>query len=104
MAAAGARALAKPLGDDVATAKVLIFSKSYCPYCVKVKDMFKAQGVAFKAVELDQVANGSDIQAKLATATGQRTVPNVIIGDKHVGGCDDTLAAQKKGQLAALLA
>ena len=104
MAAAAARELAKPFGADVASGKVLIFSKSYCPYCVKVKDLFKSVGADFKVVELDKISNGSDVQAKLAQATGQRTVPNVIIGDKHIGGCDDTQALHKSGQLKKLVA
>ena len=99
--AAAARALAKPFGSDAA--KVLIFSKSYCPYCADVKQVFKAANADYKVVELDQVSNGSAVQSQLAQITGQRTVPNVIIGDKHVGGCDDTLALQRSGQLKALL-
>ena len=55
-------------------------------------------------VELNDLADGDAIQAGLQAMTGQRTVPQVFIGGKHVGGCDDTLAAYKSGALKELLA
>ncbi|CAI0456174.1 unnamed protein product [Linum tenue] len=47
--------------------------------------------------------DGAEIQAALAQLTGQRTVPNVFIGGKHIGGCDDTMALNKSGKLVPLL-
>ncbi len=65
--------------------------------------MFQDIGVKAKIIELDTMSNGSDIQAALAEFTGQRTVPNVFIKGKHVGGNDKTQAAHKSGELQKLL-
>ncbi|XP_022993775.1 glutaredoxin isoform X2 [Cucurbita maxima] len=72
----------------VASNPVAVFSKTSCPYCVQVKRLLTGLGANFKAVELDTESDGSEIQAALAQWTGQRTVPNVFIGGKHIGGCD----------------
>ena len=69
--------------------KVAIFSLSYCPYCLKVKRFFNDQGVAFKALEIDQLDN-EGYRKVLLDMTSQRTFPNVFINGKHIGGCDGT--------------
>ncbi|XP_037486314.1 glutaredoxin-C6-like [Triticum dicoccoides] len=97
-----AMALAKAK-EIVASAPVVVFSKSYCPFCVQVKKLFTQLGASFKAIELDTESDGTEIQSALAEWTGQRTVPNVFINGKHVGGCDDTIALNKGGKLVALL-
>ena len=88
--AARARALAGPIIGEAAKAEVLIFSKSSCPYCHKVKTLFRQLDKPFETVELDSLRNGPQVQQELAQISGQRTVPNVFVGDKHIGGCDDT--------------
>ncbi|TYK03120.1 glutaredoxin-C6 [Cucumis melo var. makuwa] len=74
--------------EIVASNPVTVFSKSYCPFCVQVKRLLTKLGVSFKAIELDTESDGREVQAALAQFTGQRTVPNVFIGGKHIGGCD----------------
>ncbi|XP_058855829.1 thioredoxin reductase 1, cytoplasmic-like [Acipenser ruthenus] len=83
--------------------QVMLFSKSYCPFCVKVKDLFKELNVAVHAVELDLIDEGSNFQDILLEITGQKTVPNVFVNKTHVGGCDKTLQAHKNGMLQKLL-
>ncbi|KAI7890530.1 glutaredoxin-1 [Mucor mucedo] len=83
--------------------KVVVFSKSYCPYCVKAKAVLKEFGVEFFVMELDKESNGSAVQQYLAEKTGQRTVPNIFINQQHIGGCDDLLAAKANGSLKKLL-
>ncbi|VAH49462.1 unnamed protein product [Triticum turgidum subsp. durum] len=85
-----AMALAKAK-EIVASAPVVVFSKSYCPFCVQVKKLFTQLGASFKAIELDTESDGTEIQSALAEWTGQRTVPNVFINGKHIGGCDGEL-------------
>ncbi|KAF2200732.1 glutaredoxin, partial [Delitschia confertaspora ATCC 74209] len=80
---------------------VAVFSKSYCPYCRATKETLSEKGAKFYAIELDQVDDGSAIQDTLAEMTGQRTVPNVFIGGKHIGGNSDL--QNKKGELPTLL-
>lgn len=73
-----------------------MYSKTYCPYCTEVKSLFTRLGVDAKVVELDNLADGADVQAGLASLTGRRTVPQVFIGGQHVGGCDGEMLAYNK--------
>ena len=83
--------------------KIMIFSKSRCPFCTKVKELFKSLGVDFFALELDTLENGQEMQQAMAEKAGRSTVPQVFINEQHIGGCDDTMAAHKSGKLQALL-
>ncbi|KAG9011275.1 glutaredoxin [Tulasnella sp. JGI-2019a] len=89
--------------------KVVLFSKSYCPYCKKAKATLAEQlgdeyKTSVKVYEIDEVDGGSDIQAYLLEKSGQRTVPNIYINETHVGGNDDLQKAKSDGKLAKLLA
>jgi len=81
--------------------KVMVFSKTTCPFCTKIKQLFDSQGFKYEVLELDQTAEGPAIQAALAEKSGQRTVPNVFINGDHIGGCDDTLKLHADNQLLA---
>lgn len=78
-------------------------SKTYCPFCARVKRLLAELAASYKAVELDVESDGSELQSALADWTGQRTVPCVFIKGKHIGGCDDTMAMHKGGNLVPLL-
>uniref|UniRef100_A0A914I1P3 Glutaredoxin domain-containing protein n=1 Tax=Globodera rostochiensis TaxID=31243 RepID=A0A914I1P3_GLORO len=86
----------------IKTKPVVIFSKEYCPYCVKAKDAvrtFKLKPGALEIVELDKRADCDQIQDYLKELTGARSVPRVFIGGKFFGGGDDTVAGLQKGTL-----
>mmetsp|Transcript_18751 Transcript_18751/g.26409 ORF Transcript_18751/g.26409 Transcript_18751/m.26409 type:complete len:149 (+) Transcript_18751:160-606(+) len=91
------------VNTEVTSNDVVIFSKSYCPFCTKTKSLFKGIGVEAKIHELNQMDDGSDIQDALLEMTGQKTVPNVFIKGEHLGGNDNTQAAAKSGKLAQML-
>ncbi|TYZ62290.1 hypothetical protein PybrP1_006971 [[Pythium] brassicae (nom. inval.)] len=78
---------------------VVVFSKSYCPYCKKAKETLSALGAKPYVFELDLRDDGPAIQAFLLQFTHQATVPNVFIKGKSIGGSDDTLALYKSGEL-----
>ncbi|KAI2643713.1 putative glutaredoxin [Xylaria nigripes] len=80
---------------------VALFSKSYCPYCTASKNLLDSMSAKYFVIELDQVSDGSDIQDALQEISGQRSVPNIYIGQKHIGGNSDLQA--KSGDLKALL-
>jgi len=84
--------------------KVVVFSKDYCPFCKKTKELFDEKGIAYTAVEINLKANAAEYQAALLDMTGQGTVPNVFVGGSHLGGNDDTQAAAKSGKLEEMLA
>ncbi|KAI1206372.1 putative glutaredoxin [Annulohypoxylon truncatum] len=97
-AMADAKTKAQGIIDENAVA---VFSKSYCPYCSASKRLLDSLGAKYKLVELDEVPDGSEIQNALAEISGQRTVPNIWIGKKHIGGNSDLQA--KSGELKDLL-
>ncbi|XP_031287772.1 glutaredoxin [Pistacia vera] len=82
---------------------VVVFSKTYCGYCTRVKQLLTQLGATYKVIELDVESDGSKIQSALAEWTGQRTVPNVFIGGKHIGGCDTVVEKHQGGKLVPLL-
>ncbi|KAI7902024.1 glutaredoxin [Cokeromyces recurvatus] len=82
--------------------KVMIFSKSYCPYCIRAKDLFDDIEVDYKALELNDHKDGEAIQTVLKELTNQNTVPNIFINQHHVGGSDSLRSALKSGKLERL--
>ncbi|KAK4521113.1 low-affinity Fe(2+) transport protein [Mucor velutinosus] len=84
--------------------KVMVFSKSYCPYCLEAKDLLRELNIAYKAIELDQDPLGYVIQQTLADMTGQWTVPNIFINATSIGGYDDLDALHIKGTLQEMVA
>ncbi|KAL9259951.1 Glutaredoxin-C4-like protein [Drosera capensis] len=89
--------------NTISSHKIVIFSKSYCPYCKKAKSVFKELDVEPYVVELNERDDGSSIQDALSGIVGRRTVPQVFIDGKHIGGSDDTVEAYQSGKLAKLL-
>ncbi|GAA5979672.1 hypothetical protein JCM5350_003806 [Sporobolomyces pararoseus] len=93
----------KTIDETIQNKHVVVFSKSYCPYCRNAKQLLKSLDVEAEIFELDQMDDGADWQNYLAEKTGQRTVPNIFIGGKHVGGSSDLEAKHKSGELKQLL-
>ncbi|KHN97290.1 Thioredoxin-like fold protein [Metarhizium album ARSEF 1941] len=82
---------------------IVVFSKSYCPYCKQTKETFKKLGAKIEVLELDQIPDGAELQDALEDISGQRTVPNVYIKQKHIGGNSDVQSLYKEGKLEALV-
>jgi glutaredoxin 3 len=82
-------------------ARVLMYTTAVCPYCVRAKQLLKARGVT----EIDEVRVDLDPERRdeMMQKTQRRTVPQIFIGDTHVGGCDDLYALDAAGNLKALL-
>jgi len=87
--------------DIIDNNSVAVFSKSYCPYCKATKALLSEVGAKPYIIELDQVDDGAAIQDALEEMTHQRSVPNIFIGQKHIGGNSDLQA--KKSQLPSIL-
>ncbi|PIN06820.1 Glutaredoxin [Handroanthus impetiginosus] len=83
--------------------KIAIFSKSYCPYSLRAKRIFSELEEQPFVVELDLREDGYKIQDVLLELVGRRTVPQVFVNGKHIGGSDDLQAAVRSGQLQNLL-
>ncbi|KAK6127077.1 hypothetical protein DH2020_039179 [Rehmannia glutinosa] len=87
----------------ISSHSIVIFSKSYCPYCRRAKSVFKELKQVPYVVELDERDDGARIQDALSEIVGRRTVPQVFINGKHLGGSDDTMEAYESGELEKLL-
>ncbi|ORX85920.1 glutaredoxin-1 [Anaeromyces robustus] len=82
---------------------VLVFSKTFCPYCSATKKLLRNLNCPFKLVELDTFRKGKEIQNYLYDITKQKTVPSTFINGKHIGGNDKLQAMYKKGELLPLI-
>ena len=81
--------------------KVLMYTTQVCPYCLRAKALLKQRGVeAIEEIRVDQDPSQRDTMIE---RTGRRTVPQIFIGDTHVGGCDDLMALDQRGGLMPLL-
>lgn len=80
---------------------VKMYTTAVCPYCVRAKQILKARGVA--QIEEIRIDTDPDQRLKMMEMTGRRTVPQIFIGQTHVGGCDDLVALDGQGGLMALL-
>lgn len=80
---------------------VKMYTTAVCPYCIHAKQLLKQRGVdAIEEIRVD--LDPAQRQAMMAL-TGRRTVPQIFIGDTHVGGCDDLIALDREGRLGGLL-
>ncbi|TXI69756.1 MAG: glutaredoxin 3 [Limnohabitans sp.] len=80
---------------------VKMYTTAVCPYCVRAKQVLKAKGV--EQIEEIRVDTSPELREHMMQITGRRTVPQIFIGDTHVGGCDDLMALDAKGGLVPLL-
>ncbi len=79
---------------------VVMYATSWCPYCDRARQLFARKGVTFEEIDVESVP---DARAQMQERSGRRTVPQIFVGDHHVGGSDDLLALESAGKLDALL-
>ncbi|HTN98652.1 MAG TPA: glutaredoxin 3 [Nordella sp.] len=82
--------------------KVTIYTAPFCPYCHSAKALLRRKNVAFS--EIDVSYDADERQRMMAKANGRRTVPQIFIGETHVGGSDELHALDRQGRLDPLLA
>ena len=81
---------------------VKMYTTAVCPYCIRAKQILTARGVS--QIEEIRIDHDDAERLKMMEITGRRTVPQIFIGSTHVGGCDDLMALDSKGELLAMLA
>jgi glutaredoxin 3 len=81
--------------------KIRMYTTAVCPYCVRAKALLRQRGVA--EIEEIRIDLDADARARMIEATGRRSVPQIYIGERHVGGCDDLYALDAQGGLLPLL-
>ncbi|MBL0278686.1 MAG: glutaredoxin 3 [Anaeromyxobacter sp.] len=79
---------------------ITVYTKDNCPYCVRAKALLKRKGVAFEEIAVE---GRDDLRTWLVEATGQRTVPQVFVGERSLGGYSDLAALDQQGALDPLL-
>ena len=83
-------------------AKIEIYTTKICPYCVRAKSLLGKKGVNF--IEIDVTSDEQLLETMIIRAGGRRSVPQIFINDKHIGGSDDLYELERNRQLDALLA
>lgn len=83
-------------------AKIIMYTTGFCPYCKMAENLLRAKGV--QDIEKIRIDLEPEQRAEMMDKTGRRTVPQIYIGEKHVGGYDDLTQLDRKGELLALLA
>ncbi|WAH58457.1 glutaredoxin 3 [Pseudomonas silvicola] len=79
---------------------VVVYSSDWCPYCMRAKALLESKGVTFEEIRVD---GQPQVRAAMAQKAGRTSVPQIWIGERHVGGCDDLYALERAGKLDALL-
>ena len=80
--------------------KIEVYATQWCPYCNRAQALLTAKGASFDVIDIEAVAGARE---QMQTRSGRRTVPQIFIGDRHVGGCDDLVALDASGGLEPLL-
>jgi glutaredoxin 3 len=80
---------------------VEIYTKAFCPYCWRAKGLLDSKGIDYEETAVDR--GGPDRERMIQRANGRSTVPQIFIGGRHIGGCDELLALERQGKLDALL-
>ena len=82
-------------------AEIEMYTTEVCPYCVRAKQLFKKKGVEYREIDVSHDDALRDTMVK--RAGGKRTVPQIFINDRHIGGCDELYALDRQGGLDPLL-
>lgn len=80
--------------------RVVMYATGWCPYCARARDLLARKGVAFEEIDVDSVPGSRE---EMQQRSGRRTVPQIFVGDTHVGGSDDLHALEARGGLDPLL-
>ena len=82
------------------TPAVTMYTTSWCPYCSRARALLARKGVQVEDIDIEAAP---EKRAEMQTRSGRRSVPQIFIGDQHVGGCDDLHALEEAGKLDSLL-
>jgi glutaredoxin 3 len=77
-----------------------MYATAWCPYCARARALFESKGVAFTEIDVDATSGARD---EMRQRSGRNSVPQIFIGERHIGGFDDTHALDQAGELDPLL-
>ena len=79
---------------------ITMYATKFCPYCVRARHLLNQKGASFREIRVDK---HPDQRVEMQRLSGRRTVPQIWIGETHVGGCDELVALDRRGQLDSLI-
>ena len=79
---------------------VTLYTTRFCPYCIRARNLLDNKGVSYLDIAVD---NDSRLRREMMTLSGRDTVPQIWIGEQHIGGCDELLSLERQGQLDEIL-
>jgi glutaredoxin 3 len=82
-------------------AEIEIYTQPYCPYCTRAKQLLDSKGAPYREIDAPQ---GTPARADSMSRSGRTSVPQIFISGRHIGGCDDLVALDRKGGLDPLIA
>ena len=82
------------------SAPLVMYTTSWCPYCSRARELFERKGVAYTEIDVDAVDGA---RAEMQRRSGRTSVPQIFVGERHLGGFDDTYALDLRGELDPLL-
>jgi len=91
-----------PMRKDYRMAKVTIYTRQFCPYCSRAVALLKDKKADF--TEIDAGMDAAKREEMVQRSNGGKTFPQIFVGDRHIGGCDDMIALDRAGKLDPLLA
>ena len=80
--------------------EIKMYSSAWCPFCIQAKRLLDSKGVEYKEISVD---GQPGVRAEMMQLSGRHTVPQIWIGETHVGGCDDLFALERSGELNSML-
>jgi glutaredoxin 3 len=83
-----------------APGKITVYRTGWCPYCERTHQLLTQKGLAFTEIDVEE---DSTKRAEMIARSGRRTVPQIFIGEKHIGGCDDLVALAASGELDRII-
>ena len=84
----------------MSSAPIVMYTTNWCPYCERARRLLRSKGASFEEIDVE---SASEKRAEMQSRSGRRTVPQIFIGDHHVGGSDDLAALEDAGKLDAML-
>jgi glutaredoxin 3 len=92
--------MSQPAGEPLGNPGVTVYVADWCPYCQRAKGLLTDKNVAFNEINVD---DQPQFREEMKSRSNRNTVPQIFIGDRHVGGCDDLFALERSGELDRLL-
>ncbi len=79
---------------------VTLYTTRFCPYCIRARDLLDDKGVVYNDIAVD---NDPQLRGEMMARSGRTTVPQIWVGEQHIGGCDDLLLLERQGRLDEFL-